>query len=45
MQQQDAQDLLEGLHEDANRVNGRPKHVTTDIEDSLIASQKSIEAV
>ncbi|XP_043232925.1 ubiquitin carboxyl-terminal hydrolase 2-like isoform X2 [Amphibalanus amphitrite] len=47
-QQQDAQEflryLLEGLHEDVNRVTSRPKPITTDIDDSLSASQKSMEA-
>ena len=37
--QQDAQEflryLLEGLHEDVNRVTVRPKPITTDISDSL----------
>ena len=46
-QQQDAQEflryLLEGLHEDVNRVTSRPKPITTGIEDSLSASQKSID--
>ena len=27
--------LLEGLHEDVNRVTSRPKPITTDIDDSL----------
>ncbi|KAF0288994.1 Ubiquitin carboxyl-terminal hydrolase 2 [Amphibalanus amphitrite] len=47
-QQQDAQEflryLLQGLHEDVNRVTSRPKPITTDIDDSLSASQKSMEA-
>jgi len=37
--QQDAQEflryLLEGLHEDVNRVQAKPKPITTDIDDSL----------
>lgn len=37
--QQDAQEflryLLEGLHEDVNRVTVKPKPVTTDIDDTL----------
>ncbi|KAF0290804.1 Ubiquitin carboxyl-terminal hydrolase 2 [Amphibalanus amphitrite] len=47
-QQQDAQEflryLLEGLHEDVNRVTSQPKPITTDIDDSMSASQKSMEA-
>jgi ubiquitin carboxyl-terminal hydrolase 2/21 len=37
--QQDAQEflryLLEGLHEDVNRVTSKPTPITTDIDDSL----------
>ncbi|XP_037082402.1 ubiquitin carboxyl-terminal hydrolase 2-like [Pollicipes pollicipes] len=47
-QQQDAQEflryLLEGLHEDVNRVTSRPRPITTDIDDSLSTSQQSMEA-
>jgi len=46
--QQDAQEflryLLEGLHEDVNRVTTRPKPILTEIEDSLSDSQKAMEA-
>ena len=47
-QQQDAQEflrfLLEGLHEDVNRVTSRPKLIMTDIDDSISVSQKSMKA-
>ena len=47
-QQQDAQEflryLLEGLHEDVNRVTGRPKPITNDIDDNISANQKSTDA-
>ena len=47
-QQQDAQEflrcLLEGLHEDVNRVTSRPKPTTTDIDDSFSTSQRSMES-
>ena len=47
-QQQDAQEflryLLEGLHEDVNRVTSRPKSTTTDINDSFTTSQRSTES-
>lgn len=37
--QQDAQEflryLLEGLHEDVNRVTSKPKPILTDVDDSL----------
>ncbi|CAB3368745.1 Hypothetical predicted protein [Cloeon dipterum] len=46
--QQDAQEflryLLEGLHEDVNRVTTRPKPILTEIDDSLSDSQKAMEA-
>ncbi|OQV20902.1 Ubiquitin carboxyl-terminal hydrolase 2 [Hypsibius exemplaris] len=46
--QQDAQEflryLLEGLHEDVNRVTVRPKPELTDISDHLDDNQKSAEA-
>ena len=47
-QQQDAHEflcfLLLGLHEDVNRVTSRPNPITTDIDDSSSASEKSVEA-
>ena len=47
-QQQDAQEflryLLEGLHEDVNRVTSRPKPITAGIDDSFSARQKPMEA-
>ncbi|GLH08470.1 Ubiquitin carboxyl-terminal hydrolase Usp2 [Gryllus bimaculatus] len=46
--QQDAQEflryLLEGLHEDVNRVTSKPKPILTEIDDSLSDQQKSAEA-
>ncbi|CAH1129662.1 unnamed protein product [Ceutorhynchus assimilis] len=46
--QQDAQEflryLLEGLHEDVNRVTTKPKPITTDIDDNLPDSEKAAEA-
>ncbi|XP_026734815.1 ubiquitin carboxyl-terminal hydrolase 2-like isoform X2 [Trichoplusia ni] len=46
--QQDAQEflryLLEGLHEDVNRVTVKPKPIITEIDDSLSDSAKAAEA-
>ncbi|XP_063545593.1 uncharacterized protein LOC134753599 [Cydia strobilella] len=46
--QQDAQEflryLLEGLHEDVNRVTVKPKPILTEIDDSLSDSAKALEA-
>ncbi|KAL4712184.1 hypothetical protein ACJJTC_011045 [Scirpophaga incertulas] len=46
--QQDAQEflryLLEGLHEDVNRVLVKPKPILTEIDDSLSDSAKALEA-
>ncbi|XP_066148796.1 ubiquitin carboxyl-terminal hydrolase 2-like isoform X3 [Euwallacea fornicatus] len=46
--QQDAQEflryLLEGLHEEVNRVTIKPKPITTDIDDNLPDSEKAAEA-
>ncbi|CAK1546558.1 unnamed protein product [Leptosia nina] len=46
--QQDAQEflryLLEGLHEDVNRVTVKPKPILTEIEDSLSDSAKAAES-
>ncbi|XP_026476743.1 MATH and LRR domain-containing protein PFE0570w-like [Ctenocephalides felis] len=46
--QQDAQEflryLLEGLHEDINRVKTRPRGINTEIDDSLSDSQKAAES-
>ncbi|KAG6455645.1 hypothetical protein O3G_MSEX009304 [Manduca sexta] len=46
--QQDAQEflryLLEGLHEDVNRVTVKPKPILTEIDDSLSDSAKAAEA-
>ncbi|KAI8433474.1 hypothetical protein MSG28_015509 [Choristoneura fumiferana] len=46
--QQDAQEflryLLEGLHEDVNRVTVKPKPILTEIDDSLSDSAKATEA-
>ncbi|XP_042147748.1 ubiquitin carboxyl-terminal hydrolase 2 isoform X1 [Ixodes scapularis] len=46
--QQDSQEflhyLLQGLHEDINRITSRPRHVTTEIDDNLSDSQKAAEA-
>ncbi|XP_045769932.1 ubiquitin carboxyl-terminal hydrolase 15-like [Maniola jurtina] len=46
--QQDAQEflryLLEGLHEDVNRVTIKPKPILTEIDDSLSDSAKAAEA-
>ncbi|EEB19889.1 ubiquitin carboxyl-terminal hydrolase, putative [Pediculus humanus corporis] len=46
--QQDAQEflryLLEGLHEDVNRVTVKPQQILTDIDDSLSDNQKATEA-
>ncbi|XP_045528631.1 ubiquitin carboxyl-terminal hydrolase 2-like isoform X2 [Pieris brassicae] len=46
--QQDAQEflryLLEGLHEDVNRVTIKPKPILTEIEDSLSDAAKAAEA-
>ena len=47
-QQQDAQEflryLLEGLHEDVNRVTARPRPITEDIDENLSDSQKAMES-
>ena len=47
-QQQDAQEflryLLEGLHEDVNRVTSRPRPIIEDIGDNLSDSQKAKES-
>lgn len=47
-QQHDAQEflrkLLEGLHEDVNRVTVKPKPITEDIDDDLHDSQKAMES-
>ncbi|XP_071541979.1 uncharacterized protein [Panulirus ornatus] len=47
-QQHDAQEflrkLLEGLHEDVNRVAAKPKPITEDIDDSLDDNQKAMES-
>ncbi|KAH7950871.1 hypothetical protein HPB52_003016 [Rhipicephalus sanguineus] len=46
--QQDSQEflhyLLQGLHEDINRITARPRHLTTEIDDNLSESQKAAEA-
>jgi ubiquitin carboxyl-terminal hydrolase 2/21 len=46
--QQDAQEflryLLEGLHEEINRVTQRPKPILTDIDESLSDAQKAMES-
>uniref|UniRef100_A0A6M2DM14 Ubiquitin carboxyl-terminal hydrolase n=1 Tax=Xenopsylla cheopis TaxID=163159 RepID=A0A6M2DM14_XENCH len=46
--QQDAQEflryLLEGLHEDINRVKTKPRGITTEIDDNLSDSQKAAES-
>ncbi|XP_066991120.1 ubiquitin carboxyl-terminal hydrolase 2 [Anabrus simplex] len=46
--QQDAQEflryLLEGLHEDVNRVTSKPKPILTEIDDSLSDQQKAVES-
>ncbi|XP_037573013.1 ubiquitin carboxyl-terminal hydrolase 2 isoform X2 [Dermacentor silvarum] len=46
--QQDSQEflhyLLQGLHEDINRITSRPRHLTTEIDDNLSESQKAAEA-
>ncbi|KAL0281132.1 UNVERIFIED_CONTAM: hypothetical protein PYX00_002217 [Menopon gallinae] len=46
--QQDAQEflryLLEGLHEDVNRITVKPKPITTDIDDTLSDNHKAAEA-
>lgn len=46
--QQDAQEflryLLEGLHEEVNRVTSKPKPITTDIDDNMPDSDKAAEA-
>ncbi|XP_076254184.1 uncharacterized protein LOC143192615 isoform X2 [Rhynchophorus ferrugineus] len=46
--QQDAQEflryLLEGLHEEVNRVTSKPKPITTDIDDNLSDAEKANEA-
>ncbi|XP_076366912.1 ubiquitin carboxyl-terminal hydrolase 2-like [Tachypleus tridentatus] len=46
--QQDAQEflryLLQGLHEDVNRVTTKPRPLTSDIDDCLSENQKSMEA-
>ncbi|XP_047542359.1 ubiquitin carboxyl-terminal hydrolase 10-like [Vanessa atalanta] len=46
--QQDAQEflryLLEGLHEDVNRVTVKPKPILTEIDDNLSDSAKALEA-
>ncbi|KAF2363829.1 Peptidase C19 ubiquitin carboxyl-terminal hydrolase [Trinorchestia longiramus] len=47
-QQHDAQEflrkLLEGLHEDVNRVTVRPRPIHTDIDDNLDDDQKAMES-
>ncbi|XP_050712880.1 ubiquitin carboxyl-terminal hydrolase 2-like isoform X2 [Eriocheir sinensis] len=47
-QQHDAQEflrkLLEGLHEDVNRVTAKPKPITEDIDDDLGDNQKAMES-
>ncbi|XP_018012324.1 ubiquitin carboxyl-terminal hydrolase 4 isoform X3 [Hyalella azteca] len=47
-QQHDAQEflrkLLEGLHEDVNRVTVRPRPIHTDIDDDLSDDQKAMES-
>nr|XP_053655854.1 ubiquitin carboxyl-terminal hydrolase 2-like [Cherax quadricarinatus] len=47
-QQHDAQEflrkLLEGLHEDVNRVSAKPKPITEDIDDDLDDNQKAMES-
>ncbi|XP_047496003.1 ubiquitin carboxyl-terminal hydrolase Usp2-like isoform X2 [Penaeus chinensis] len=47
-QQHDAQEflrkLLEGLHEDVNRVTVKPKPITEDIDDDLDDNQKAMES-
>ncbi|XP_042873496.1 ubiquitin carboxyl-terminal hydrolase Usp2-like isoform X2 [Penaeus japonicus] len=47
-QQHDAQEflrkLLEGLHEDVNRVTAKPKPITEDIDDDLDDNQKAMES-
>ena len=47
--QQDAQEflryLLEGLHEDVNRVTVKPKPIMTDIDDSLRYDSSSIRSL
>lgn len=47
-QQHDAQEflrkLLEGLHEDVNRVTAKPKPITEDIDDELDDNQKAMES-
>lgn len=47
-QQHDAQEflrkLLEGLHEDVNRVTTRPRPILTDIDDDLSDDQKAMES-
>ncbi|XP_023722638.1 ubiquitin carboxyl-terminal hydrolase 2 isoform X2 [Cryptotermes secundus] len=46
--QQDAQEflryLLEGLHEDVNRVTTKPKAILTDVDDQLSDQQKALES-
>ncbi|KAJ4444910.1 hypothetical protein ANN_06709, partial [Periplaneta americana] len=46
--QQDAQEflryLLEGLHEDVNRVITKPKPILTDVDDQLSDQQKAVES-
>ncbi|XP_035703191.1 ubiquitin carboxyl-terminal hydrolase 2 isoform X2 [Folsomia candida] len=46
--QQDAQEflryLLEGLHEDVNRVTAKPTPITTDIDESLSDGEKATES-
>uniref|UniRef100_T1ITH6 ubiquitinyl hydrolase 1 n=1 Tax=Strigamia maritima TaxID=126957 RepID=T1ITH6_STRMM len=46
--QQDAQEflryLLQGLHEDVNRVTSKPKPILTDIDESYSETQKAAEA-
>ncbi|XP_045620640.1 ubiquitin carboxyl-terminal hydrolase 2 isoform X2 [Procambarus clarkii] len=47
-QQHDAQEflrkLLEGLHEDVNRVTAKPKPITEDIDEDLDDNQKAMES-
>ncbi|XP_021918594.1 ubiquitin carboxyl-terminal hydrolase 2-like [Zootermopsis nevadensis] len=46
--QQDAQEflryLLEGLHEDVNRVTTKPKPILTDVDEQLSDQQKAVES-
>ncbi|XP_064470882.1 ubiquitin carboxyl-terminal hydrolase 2-like [Ornithodoros turicata] len=46
--QQDSQEflhyLLQGLHDDVNRITSKPRHLTTEIDDNLSESQKAAES-